>query len=387
MIWIIIGGGIQGCTLATHLVQISGVNSKDIKIIDTHSEPLHLWKELTNRTGMEYLRSPGVHHIDPKAFSLKTFGKNRASKSFYQPYDRPALPLFNEHCNSTIENNNLNQCWVQGTVIQISKRSNKWYVLTDDKRSYSAENICLAIGVTDAPYWPDWARTLQQKGQSVYHLFDQNFPLITERDTPISVIGGGISAVQTALLYARQYPGKVSLVMRHPFRVHQFDSPPGWLGPKEMHKFSQIKDYEQRRTLIKHVRHKGSIPRELHLEIKKAHNKRYLDIIQTESFQDHCQAAKTIVLATGFEQKPPGNNWLKELIQTHNLQCAKCGYPIVNHHLEWTRGLYTIGALAELELGPVSRNIAGARRGANRIALHQKNVIKTTDKKKRNTYQ
>ncbi|QOY37926.1 hypothetical protein AWH56_010350 [Anaerobacillus isosaccharinicus] len=35
--------------------------------------------------------------------------------------------------------------------------------------------------------------------------------------------------------------------------------------------------------------------------------------------------------------------------------------------LEWEEGLYLLGALAELQLGPVARNISGARRGAERI--------------------
>ncbi|MDM5220760.1 hypothetical protein QUF86_08335 [Peribacillus sp. NJ11] len=35
--------------------------------------------------------------------------------------------------------------------------------------------------------------------------------------------------------------------------------------------------------------------------------------------------------------------------------------------LQWGPGLYVTGALAELEMGPISRNISGARQAAERI--------------------
>jgi hypothetical protein len=49
------------------------------------------------------------------------------------------------------------------------------------------------------------------------------------------------------------------------------------------------------------------------------------------------------------------------------LPCADCGYPIVSRALQWGHDLYVIGALAELEMGPIARNISGARQAAGRI--------------------
>ena len=57
-----------------------------------------------------------------------------------------------------------------------------------------------------------------------------------------------------------------------------------------------------------------------------------------------------------------------DLITSASLPCASCGYPIVDESLRWHPGVYVSGPLAELELGPVSRNIAGARRAGDRIA-------------------
>ena len=58
---------------------------------------------------------------------------------------------------------------------------------------------------------------------------------------------------------------------------------------------------------------------------------------------------------------------IDELIESASLPCAQCGYPIVDSALRWHPQIHVTGPLAELELGPVSRNIAGARWAGDRI--------------------
>jgi hypothetical protein len=79
-------------------------------------------------------------------------------------------------------------------------------------------------------------------------------------------------------------------------------------------------------------------------------------------------SADRVVLATGFDAARPGGAWLSAAIEAMGLPCAGCGHPIVSAALEWRRGLFATGPLAELELGPVARNIAGARRAGERIS-------------------
>ena len=74
-----------------------------------------------------------------------------------------------------------------------------------------------------------------------------------------------------------------------------------------------------------------------------------------------------VLLATGFCSKRPGGSLVDGLIQSASLPCAGCGYPVVDTGLRWHSNVYVSGPLAELELGPVSRNIAGARRAAARL--------------------
>nr|WP_249023480.1 hypothetical protein [Planococcus salinarum] len=49
------------------------------------------------------------------------------------------------------------------------------------------------------------------------------------------------------------------------------------------------------------------------------------------------------------------------------MKCANCGFPIVNGNLQWDQNLYVMGSLAELEIGPIAKNISGARQAAERI--------------------
>ena len=61
-------------------------------------------------------------------------------------------------------------------------------------------------------------------------------------------MGAGISAIQAAL-YAEKKGKKVYLISRHPLRIHQFDSDPGWLGPKFMSKFLREKNYLKKKKM------------------------------------------------------------------------------------------------------------------------------------------
>lgn len=68
--WVIIGGGVHGCTIANYLIKSGKTKIDELLIIDPHKEPMEKWKKFTSRIGKEYLCSPSVHHIDVNAFSL-----------------------------------------------------------------------------------------------------------------------------------------------------------------------------------------------------------------------------------------------------------------------------------------------------------------------------
>jgi hypothetical protein len=170
--------------------------------------------------------------------------------------------------------------------------------------------------------------------------------------------------------------------MRHPIREHDFDADAGWFGPKFLEGFQATACYGQRRQMIGAARYRGSIPSSIAGAVREAAERGLLALCQGEVASASVGAqgaarlrladggqieADQIILATGFDPARPGHEWLDRAIAAHNLPCAACGYPIVDQTLCWQPGLYVSGALAELEIGPIAANIAGARHAARRL--------------------
>ncbi|WP_238532163.1 hypothetical protein [Planococcus antarcticus] len=199
---------------------------------------------------------------------------------------------------------------------------------------------------------------------------------------PFTVIGGGISAVHLTLKLNKMFPQQVTLLKQNPFRIHDFDSDPGWLGPKKQTAFHKTHCYQNRREQIIKARYKGSIPRDLYIKLLHQQRKNTKLTMNGEVHQGKfekgtiklynkssqlLQESGTVLLATGFQAMLPGKEWLAPAIEDNHLKCANCGYPIVAENLQWGQSLYVMGALAELEIGPIARNISGARQAAERI--------------------
>jgi hypothetical protein len=140
---------------------------------------------------------------------------------------------------------------------------------------------------------------------------------------------------------------------------------------------------ERRRAMIRGARRPGSMPDDVARNLRRAERWGLLRIVRGEVRRATLQPdgavglevpgltlrASRVLLATGFEQQRPGAGWLDRAIAACELPLASCGYPLVAPSLAWAPGLYVTGALAELELGPVARNIVGARHAGERLAV------------------
>lgn len=374
--WVIVGGGVQGCTTAIHLLRQKKVKHHELLIIDPHDSPMERWKTLTRRVGMDYLRSPSVHHLNPDPHSLRKFSKTHDyAKPFAGHYERPRLDLFNDHCDRDFDESGLLDRWLTTTVTGLQQSDEGWKVETQ-AGTVEAECVLLAVGVNDTPYFPEWAEPDEERIQHIFAEKEMNI------DGPLVIVGGGISAAHLAHTYARQENTPVTLIKRHPFRIHDFDSDPGWLGPKFLNRYHQVSCYQERRRLIQQARYRGSMTRGLCVKLKQLEREGRLrmmtdEITGSSRKEDHLELrleqqgsvlAGTVLLATGAINGLPGKGWLEDTIEACQLPCASCGFPIISSSLEWKAGLYVAGALAELEIGPVARNIAGARKAAERIA-------------------
>lgn len=385
--WLIIGGGVHGTYLSHALTGRLGWPRKGVRVLDPHDAPMVRWTQMTANVGMGFMRSSLVHHLGLHPFALKRFATTSEGKAlarFAYPYKRPSYELFQYHTDYVIRRHRLDALRLPGRATGLCSRSYGWLVETASGM-LRARRVLLALGLSEQPCWPGWARALRADGAPVYHVFDEAF----RRDAlppwrHAVVVGGGISAVQLALAMAQRQPGTVTLLARHVARVHHLDADPGWMGPKRLSAFYRQSSFRQRRVTINAARHRGSVPPDVLRRLRYARQQDILTHQIAEVVEVTCSADGTmrllldaspdtlstdcVVLATGFEAHRPGGAWLDDVVRTHELPCGPCGYPAVDAALRWTDGLWVTGPLAELELGPVARNIVGARMTGERLA-------------------
>jgi cation diffusion facilitator CzcD-associated flavoprotein CzcO len=396
--WLIIGGGIQGTYLSLYLTRRKGISPNRVRVLDPYPEPLALWNHFARNSGMLFLRSSHAHNLHYDPFSLITFARTQAGESlarFIEPYGRPSLELFRAHSEWLIGQYRLRDLRVIGRAQQLTRLQAGWRVETEDG-AIETRRAIIAIGNTESPRWPGWARMARSMGLSVHHLFDWTFsPADLNGEPRIIVIGGGITAVQVALTLAVESPGNVTLVMRHPPRIHQFDADLGWITHQYLDGFHLERDYTRRREIIRQARHRGSVPADVSQELDRAVRNGLLmrredqvvgvspsnllsnDLnrrmpvgcggIEAQLASGETLVVDHIILATGFESARPGGLWLDQATAHYDLPTAPDGYPIVDRALCWSPGLYVTGPLAELEIGPVARNLVGIKLAAERI--------------------
>jgi len=380
--WLIIGGGIQGTYLSHYLLHKRGVGRACLRVLDPYPQALARWTQRTQNVGMAYLRSPRVHHLDLSPASMDSFGETWAKHASIPPYlgayRRPAYALFQAHSFHTIAHYQLEEVRLQGTALGLRRRNGGGWCVESDQGSLVSRRVVLALG-RHTPVYPAWAQDI--KGALAYHVFDPAFCLDhLPQGGHVAVIGGGISAAQTALHMA-QRAAHVHLITRHRLRVRDFDSAAGWMGPKYLDSFKK-KDLVRRRELIRRARNVGSVPSDVLNALDRVIRQRHLTLHQDEvsaaSPQEgggvalHLAAhgvlqVEALIYATGLETRHIEGAWLQTACLQEGLPLAPCGFPALTPRLAWAEGLYVMGHLAELEVGPVAPNIIGARMAAERI--------------------
>lgn len=377
--WLVVGGGIHGVHLAARLVGEGGVDVGGLRIVDPAATLLDRWHTLASRVGMSHLRSPSVHHLDVSAASLLRFGATWSGDPipFAGPYNRPTLSVFNAHSLEVVRQLGLDDAHIRGRAVRAEVEEDRVRIHLGSGGTLTTRNLLLAIGASEQPSWPEWAEPAPPR---MHHIFDPDFGEWPGEPETVAVVGGGLSAAHVALRLWRE-GHRTHLVSRHPLREHRFDSDPGWLGPKYMRGFAEVRDYGRRREIITEARHRGSVPPAILDVLRDAvgpgriqwHETAVAGVessdrrVELDLDSGRTLPVDRVLLATGFAPVRPGGAFVDSLITSGSLPVAPCGYPIVDRALRWHPRIFVTGPLAELELGPVARNIAGARRAGDRL--------------------
>ncbi len=376
--WLVVGAGIHGTLLAQRLLATSRVARDRLRLLDPHDEPLSAWCRRAETVGMPFLRSPSVHHlaVDPGALVAFAAARGRGSE-FIGAYGRPSTALFAAHCHDLVAREKLQEACVRAEARGLARGAHGFRVETT-RGVLEARNVLVAHGRSRLAR-PAWTHALAAAGARVAHAFESGFDTALAGAQRIAIVGGGITAAQLAVRLAER--ARPTVIARHPRRERDFDSDPGWLGPRHLAGFARLRDPEERRARIREARHRGSLPRDVALSVDQACARGDLDWLNDEV---HCArlagdtialdcaggarlSCDGIALATGFAPEPARDTWLGGAVESLGLPCAPCGSPLVDGALRWAPGLFVSGALAELEIGPAAPNIAGARMAAERI--------------------
>ena len=377
----IIGGGIHGCAIASRILRDLPSAAEHLVIVDRNPQPLLAWRRKTECQGMEFLRSPAVHHISSDSIGLVEYAraKNRTTE-LAPPYSQPSVNLFLDYCLHEFESQQLGQLYRQFDVAELrwDKGSGRFpfRVISVANEGFRAACVILAIGSDDCSYVPlDLNLFNHRFPESILHSSEFDLYKMMQKVSPskIVIVGGGLTAA-TLSKNLTDVGVEVVMIARRPLKIQQFDFEPSWLGPKALGRFSGESDWEKRRKIVQEARGEGSVTPEIAQVLTKSRADgkfhiqtgakiRHIDgdsRLRVKTTDSTINDVDMIVLATGYKFNLNRYRFLSNLAKRHKIPTL-CGLPQLDNELQLlpVRNLFGSGVIAQLQIGPAAGNIAG----------------------------
>jgi hypothetical protein len=364
----IVGAGPHALTVATHLVELDpGLLDGDLVIIDPSGEWLHHWRRRMRAFDVAHLRSPVVHHPAPDPYALQEFARvRRRSRELHGRYQLPGTALFDDFCDEVIRRHGLHDPVLARAATRITHDGR---VRLDDGTDLRAEHVVVTHGARQ-PVVPPWAT-----GPNVVHADHVDLTSVVP-GSRVVVVGGGITAAHLAI-GAHARGASVQLVSHRRIREQEFDSDPGWLGPKFLAEFLACPDPAERAAAVRSARGGGSVPSWLHRRLSESATSRGFEMVVDDivgwdgsrlSRRSGTTVADTVWCATGWRTDAAGDRLLGPLLECVG-QSAVDGFVPLDHRLRIrSTVVHVTGPPASLMLGPSAGNLSGARRSGRRVA-------------------
>lgn len=286
----------------------------------------------------------------------------------------------------------------------------------EDGRSITARAVVLAHNPS-VPRVPEWGVDLVERGLAVHAsevdlrtepglgdaASDQlALDLSIEAPAPrhVAIVGGGLTAGTLACEVIRR-GGRATMLTRRPLRARAYDVDAGWLGPRRLETFRKAGTAE-RRALIDVARDGGTMPQRVLSELRTLTETPGSGLVIREAVDVEAELRQLLAesgvgggdaatptlrpedlggpagyfappidavwLATGYVNDVRTDPLVGPLIRTLALDVHD-GLPAVTDDLRLPgTPIFVIGPYAALGVGPASRNLAGARPAAERIA-------------------
>lgn len=399
---LIVGNGPQGIAAACAL-RSGGVTSREIKIIDPSPEPCAVLQiQMSNSlygsqpAGTQALmRSGWKAHSAPNPDDLIDFARADTPRS--EDFTRlmaanPPAHLFFRHERNLLDRFHLAGSIETGRVEGASLSDDGHLAVATSEGDITTDHLVLAIGNPQLN-WPSWASGLlaQHPLAPIHHVFDLGFrrDALPKEGEHNVVVGGGITAIQTALAMSRLTSNAVTVISRRPMETGELDFGPDWLTDAKIKELDGIPSIDQRSQIALANRRPGTVPASL--------AKDFLDAVAAGRIfyipGEHVAAAETtdsgvklvledgseisannVILATGFQKGLPGGDMLERTLKGLGLYVSPQGVPEIDHDLRFSGtlpgnlGVYGMGWFAMPIIGPSAPNVIGGQKAAQRIA-------------------
>ncbi|NJL99604.1 MAG: lysine N(6)-hydroxylase/L-ornithine N(5)-oxygenase family protein [Synechococcaceae cyanobacterium SM2_3_2] len=386
----VIGAGPQALTLVTHLLQKRKDWHTRIRVLDPSGGWLNQWQRQFRAQEIPHLRSPAVHHPDPNPYELRRFAE-RDPQGLIPPYDRPTSAVFEGFCQDVVLRWKVGSLVMPAQVSRIRSLCPGFELFLSDGHILKARRVVLARGA-GIPALPSWSLGLEHPPGRLCHSSLVNLPSLSLEGETLVIVGGGLTSGHLALGAVKR-GAQVILMTRRTARERLFDTDPGWLGPKYLKGFEEEECWQARWQQIQSARDGGSLTPEVLTQIRSLAHQGSLvlqescqivgAVWQMNRWQIRCLdggslRADRIWLATGSRVDLADERILDPVLKAHPIDTVQ-GLPILDQHLRWQGcELFVMGGLAGLQVGPVARNLSGARMAAQKIvpALAKSSLIK-----------
>ena len=396
--------------------------SKRICVIDPNSQWLDQWEKNFNTLDISFLRSPTLAHcsyFDKNALLAYAFTEGREDELLesgcseikslngtIKPqvglWKLPSTKLFIDFSRNMAES--LRHDYIQGRVVDIEKREvddndSMYHIVTNNDRheTISAKSVILATGAVGRPIVPTALEQVSNQSP-IFHWWDLERALATvdkHKDSTrrVMVVGGGLTAVQTAQKIVRMFeqksvPSSVTLCSRKKLVERHFDIPVKWFDEREsnLHQAQFFHETaKERLEALRAARGGGTVPPIYHQRLRKMEEdgqieRKVGDISIANENEDHSSftihltgdekekiEVDAIILACGLEPDYLAHPLVQKIQNQWPVE-GRGGFPIISEDLRWTENLYVVGGLASLAVGPDAANLMGISRAAETVA-------------------
>lgn len=386
----ILGAGPHGLAAAVHLRRARP--ELDVITVDLAGSWLAGWHEQFARAEIEALRSPIVHHPAPDPYELSDYIERYQLPRSCLPYDPPTTEAFTSFCQDLVESSDLEAPLAQR--VEAVRREGRGLLITTDQTEIRANKLVLATNPhrRTIPEWV-WPLLGVRPGLITYGS-DVDLRSIPDLEGErVAIIGGGLTACHLACGAALR-GATVHLVTRRALETRDFDTDPGWLGPRHLQAFAADDDPASRLRTARLARGGGTIPPWMRARLDdlieqgtlvthEGHNVTHEQ--HSIKNEEHGVRAAGIdldgscVLALENQATVEADRVWLATGTTPTIEDARLtdltadapllgSLPITDESLRLgPHPVYVMGRLATLTLGPAAGNLWGAQRAATRI--------------------